>query len=146
MSEWQVNDLTHMPAVVDAVLTGLNEIKTDGATVLALHGDLGAGKTTFVQLLARQLGVEETVTSPTFVVMKQYETTHDFSNLIHIDAYRIETEEEMRVLGFEGLLQSPQTLICIEWAERIKNLLPTHTHHLTFTPDGETRTVTLRHG
>ena len=114
------------------------------ATVVALHGDLGAGKTTLVQAIARTLGIVETVTSPTFVVMKQYETEHaDFSTLIHIDAYRIETDDEMRPLGFLHLLSEPHTFICIEWAERITQLLPDTTVHISLelNPDG-TRTLT----
>lgn len=116
----------------------------DAATVLALHGDLGAGKTTFVQAIARVLGITETVTSPTFVVMKQYETAQsDFTMLVHIDAYRIETVDEMRPLGFAQLLALPQTLICIEWAERISTLLPATAVHvsLELNADG-TRTLT----
>jgi tRNA threonylcarbamoyladenosine biosynthesis protein TsaE len=114
------------------------------ATVVALHGDLGAGKTTLVQAVARTLGIVETVTSPTFVVMKHYGTEHaDFTTLVHIDAYRIETDDEMRPLGFTQLLMTPHTLICIEWAERIANLLPDTTMHITLelNPDG-TRTLT----
>lgn len=115
-----------------------------GATVLALHGDLGAGKTTFVQTLARSLGVTETVTSPTFVIMKQYGTNSaQFTTLIHIDAYRIETDDEMRPLRFAELLAQPQTLICVEWAERIQTLLPKGTVHISLVLNqDESRTIT----
>jgi len=96
-----------------------------GATVLALSGNLGAGKTTLVQHVASELGVDEVVTSPTFVVMKRYETTHlGFTELIHIDAYRIEQATEMVVLGFLEWLKNPHTLICIEWPEKISTLIP----------------------
>lgn len=95
------------------------------ATVLALSGNLGAGKTTLVQELASVLGVEEQITSPTFVVMKRYQTTHPvFLELIHIDAYRIEEDEEMVILGFLQWLKNPDTLICIEWPEKISSLIP----------------------
>jgi len=117
----------------------------DEAVVLALSGDLGAGKTTLVQLLARVLGVIDTVTSPTFVVMKQYETTNEaFPMLVHIDAYRIEDTDEMRPLGFATLLREPGALMCIEWAERIESLLPTHTIAATLVLNrDETRTLTI---
>jgi tRNA threonylcarbamoyladenosine biosynthesis protein TsaE len=117
---------------------------TDGALVIALHGDLGAGKTTFVQTVAAQLGITETVTSPTFVIMKSYETEGEvFTTLTHIDAYRIESIAEMAPLSFAQVLSTPHTLVCIEWAERIAPLLPDTTIHLTFTLQAdETRTIT----
>ena len=116
-----------------------------GAAVIALSGDLGAGKTTFVQALARTLGIEETVTSPTFVIMKQYQTTAErFSELIHIDAYRIEDLDEMRVLGFDRLLEKNRAMICIEWAEKIADLLPESTTTLSFEiTDEEKRRVSI---
>lgn len=115
------------------------------AVVLALSGDLGAGKTTLVQLLAKVLGVTETVTSPTFVVMKQYETMNvTFTELVHIDAYRIEDIDEMRPLGFTALLAQSGLLMCIEWAERIESLLPAHTITATLVLNrDETRTLTI---
>jgi tRNA threonylcarbamoyladenosine biosynthesis protein TsaE len=121
-----------------------NQVSTTSATIIALHGDLGAGKTTFVQALATQLGVSETVTSPTFVVMKSYETNNEvFTHLVHIDAYRIEHTDEMRQLGFSGVVSSPGTLVCIEWAEKIATLLPHNAVHLELTTTGdETRTIT----
>lgn len=104
-----------------------------GASVLALHGDLGAGKTTFVQAVAGALGVEETVVSPTFVIMKKYETADGrFKNIVHIDAYRIEESKEVDVLGLAAELARPSSLICIEWPERIAERLPRETVHLYF--------------
>jgi tRNA threonylcarbamoyladenosine biosynthesis protein TsaE len=117
----------------------------DVATVIALSGDLGAGKTTFVQSIAESLGVTDSVTSPTFVVMKQYETQNDtFTELVHIDAYRIDDADEMRPLGFTALLMRPEILMCIEWAERIESLLPPQTIAITLTQhhDG-TRTLII---
>jgi tRNA threonylcarbamoyladenosine biosynthesis protein TsaE len=128
-------------------LLSLLQIKTTNkATVLALSGDLGAGKTTFVQSLARDLGVVETVTSPTFVIMKRYDTTDKyFSSLVHIDAYRIEDIVEMKVLGFELILDEPNTLVCIEWAERIKDLLPEDCTHLKFVVGANESRIITRH-
>ena len=115
------------------------------AVVVALHGDLGAGKTTFVQQLALCMGITQTVTSPTFVVMKQYsaESENDsaFDTLVHIDAYRIESLDEMRPLRFEELLEQERTFICIEWAERIEALLPAQTLHLHFSAQEDRRTL-----
>ena len=105
-----------------------------GATVLALHGELGAGKTAFVQALARVLGVSEYVTSPTFVVMRRYPIKAHvfFETLVHMDAYRIESIAELAVLGFQEALGIPQNLICIEWAGNIAEVLPEGALHITF--------------
>jgi tRNA threonylcarbamoyladenosine biosynthesis protein TsaE len=114
------------------------------AIVVALHGDLGAGKTTFTQTLARTLGVTESVTSPTFVIMKGYATlSPEFDNLLHIDAYRIEKSEELSVLGFAQILAAARTLVVIEWAEKVVDVLPPQVINLTFTIEGEYRVITL---
>ena len=123
----------------------LKPTQADGAVVLALSGDLGAGKTTFVQSLGRTLGITESITSPTFTIMKGYETTDDvFTHLVHMDAYRIESAEELRPLRFTDILQTPHTLVCVEWAELIKEALPSGTPHLILSvKDETTRTATL---
>lgn len=97
-----------------------------GADVLALSGDLGAGKTAFTKALARVLRVTETVTSPTFVIMKSYALRGHlrYDTLMHIDAYRIEDEVELTVLGFKKWIETPRTLIVIEWPERVPSLIP----------------------
>jgi tRNA threonylcarbamoyladenosine biosynthesis protein TsaE len=95
------------------------------AVVLDLKGDLGAGKTTLVQMIGEELGVGETIQSPTFVLMKSYKTKHPrFKNLVHIDAYRIEHIEEVKILGLENIFADPTNLVCIEWAEKIKEVVP----------------------
>ena len=115
------------------------------ATVLALHGDLGAGKTTFTQCVARELGVVETVTSPTFVIMKSYATTDSrFKTLVHIDAYRLKASHELEILGWARLIDDPHTLICLEWPERIADILPIDAIHITFTfVDEEHRAIEI---
>jgi tRNA threonylcarbamoyladenosine biosynthesis protein TsaE len=119
-------DKNDLGQVAQNLLTYVSEKSNqEGATTLTLAGNLGAGKTTITQQLATVLGVSEVITSPTFVVMKRYQTNHPvFLELIHIDAYRIEQEEEMVVLGFVEWLKKPQTLICIEWPEKISGLIP----------------------
>lgn len=98
---------------------------TDEATVVGLYGNLGAGKTTFTQAVARELGITEPTTSPTFVIEKLYETTHPFfKRLIHIDAYRLEAGRELQALDFEKLVENPNNLILIEWPENVKEILP----------------------
>ncbi len=101
----------------------------DTATIIGLSGDLGAGKTTLVQAIGKVLGVDETIVSPTFVIAKYYNTrTETFQKLIHIDAYRIEDPQEMNVLGWDTICSEPQTLVVVEWPERIEALLPDSTH------------------
>ena len=98
------------------------------AVIVGLYGELGSGKTTFMKYLAESFGVEETIQSPTFVIMRIYKTSPPevFQNLIHIDAYRIEKENEMINLGWQEIISDPKNLICIEWPERIIGIMPEH--------------------
>ena len=98
----------------------------DHARVIALSGNLGAGKTTFVQGFARALGVHERIQSPTFVLMKIYSLKRrkHIKHLVHIDAYRIESLREIEHLGLRELLNDKDAVIIIEWADRIKKILP----------------------
>src|SRR4051812_21038937 len=92
----------------------------DGATVIALQGDLGSGKTTFAQFFGKHLGVKETIASPTFLIQKNYKTWNPFfKELIHIDAYRIEAPKELSILHFEETLSDPAKIILIEWPEKV---------------------------
>ena len=104
------------------------------ARVIALSGDLGSGKTTFTQGFARTLGIKEKIQSPTFVLMKIYllNARKSFKHLVHIDAYRIETPSEMEHLGFRDLLEDQDAIILIEWADRVKKLLPKDTTWIMF--------------
>lgn len=138
-----------LPDVATAVYDILQTADTIevNALVLTLTGDLGAGKTTFTKTLAAALGVTETVTSPTFVIMKTYATTSpQFAELVHIDAYRLEAETELTVLGWEELLLTPNTLILLEWPSRVPGLLPDNHYTLTFTGVHDTRAITLTYG
>jgi len=106
---------------------------SDHARVIALSGNLGAGKTTFTQGFAKALGIMRPVQSPTFVIMKIYELNKKYlKHLVHIDAYRIETVEELEHLGFLKLLEDKDAVILIEWADRIKKILPEDTMWLYF--------------
>lgn len=95
---------------------------------LALHGDLGAGKTTFVKGLAQAWGINEEITSPTFNIYTIYK---GHRNLIHLDAYRLANEAEVENLFLEEFLLSPYALV-IEWPEKIASLLSPSTWHLYF--------------
>ena len=107
---------------------------SDHARVIALSGNLGAGKTTFVQGFARALGITDRIQSPTFVLMKIYSLTRRkyIKHLVHIDAYRIESLREVEHLRLRELFNDKDALILIEWADRIKKILPKDTTWITF--------------
>jgi tRNA threonylcarbamoyl adenosine modification protein YjeE len=111
--------------------------------VIALTGDLGAGKTAFTQELGKFLGVSEPIVSPTYTLMKQYSLNHDFyQELVHIDAYRIESEDEIGPLHLETVLNKPKTIICIEWPEMISAVIPKGAINLSINIiEGENREV-----
>jgi tRNA threonylcarbamoyladenosine biosynthesis protein TsaE len=95
------------------------------AAVIALTGNLGSGKTVFIQGFAKGLSIKENITSSTFVLMRVYALhVMRYARLIHIDAYRIEKPKELIDLGFKNLLCDSKNIILIEWAERIKGILP----------------------
>ncbi len=99
-----------------------------GATVICLEGDLGAGKTTLTQMISKELSVETLPISPTFVLQKQYSVPESsgssFISLVHIDAYRLETGDQMKPLRFSETLTLPRTLVIIEWPEQIASVIP----------------------
>ena len=104
-----------------------------GATIIALQGDLGAGKTTFTQGFFGGLGVKRKIPSPTFVIMKRYKVKHaHFTNAHHMDAYRLRKSEDVTPLGFQKLLIDPKNIILIEWPENIKGALPRGTKKIEF--------------
>ncbi len=97
------------------------------AVVVGLYGNLGAGKTAFTKAIAKNFGVEDNITSPTFVIEKIYELTNQkFKHLIHIDAYRLEKEQELISLGWNEIINDPENIIFIEWPERVIGIMPEH--------------------
>jgi tRNA threonylcarbamoyladenosine biosynthesis protein TsaE len=111
-------------------------------TVLALHGDMGVGKTTFVQGLAHGLGVKEQVTSPTFAIYSVYQGVG--RKLVHLDAYRLEHERQIEDLLLEEFLTSPWCL-AVEWPEKVGAWLPPDAWHLTLAiVEGDRHRVVLK--
>ncbi|MEK7662104.1 MAG: tRNA (adenosine(37)-N6)-threonylcarbamoyltransferase complex ATPase subunit type 1 TsaE [Patescibacteria group bacterium] len=103
------------------------------ATVIALQGELGSGKTYFAQQFGKVLGVEENMPSPTFVIMKMYDIDwRGFKKLVHIDAYRLEKEEELLNLGWKKIAEDPENIILIEWPENIPGLIPKEARRIQF--------------
>ena len=120
-------------AVFAKELSKANRNFKKGAAVVALEGNLGSGKTTFVRGFARARAVRESVLSPTFVLMKIYplqkNTKHKtqstkFRYLIHIDCYRLNSPKYIIHLGFKDLVKDQDAIILIEWADRIKKVIP----------------------
>ena len=111
--------------------------------VIALTGDLGAGKTTFVQGFAEGLGIKDRIISPTFVLMRQHKIPKTQKTLFHIDLYRLDGEKELQQLGLEELLNDTNHLILIEWAEKAKKLLPKNTTWVHFEGVGDSRRISI---
>jgi tRNA threonylcarbamoyladenosine biosynthesis protein TsaE len=94
-----------------------------GGELLALSGNLGAGKTVFVKALAKAFGIEENITSPTFVLMKVYDIDHQKVNkFVHVDCYRLSTQEDLFQIGLSDYLNYDNIIVAIEWADKIANL------------------------
>lgn len=101
------------------VVAELPTSATPTAHIIGLSGPLGAGKTTFVQMIAKELGVPDTVPSPTFTLVRPYDINHPvFKRLIHIDAYRLR-EGEAGGIGWEEYAENPENLILVEWPENL---------------------------
>ncbi len=129
-----------------------------GPSVIALYGDLGAGKTTFVQFFAKALGIKEKILSPTFVIMKTFEIydanprmyandTNKHTNkkfLVHIDTYRLKSAKDLLALGLRDILKDKKNIILIEWPEKIEKYLPKNAKKIYFETVGVTqRKITI---
>lgn len=112
------------------------------AQVLELIGDLGSGKTTFLQGFAKGLGIKDKILSPTFVIMKKFKISRNshksrnspkaFRAFYHIDCYRIKKPKEFLDLGFKEIISNPKNIIAIEWSDQIKKILPKNTLIIKF--------------
>ncbi|HOS88228.1 MAG TPA: tRNA (adenosine(37)-N6)-threonylcarbamoyltransferase complex ATPase subunit type 1 TsaE [Candidatus Pacearchaeota archaeon] len=95
------------------------------ARVYCLRGELGAGKTCFLQGFGKGLNIKEKIQSPTFIIMSRFPLRNQkFNNFYHLDCYRIEEPEEILKLDFEEIINNPQNIVAIEWPEKIEQFLP----------------------
>jgi len=108
------------------------------ARVFALQGELGSGKTTFVQGFAQGLGIKEKVLSPTFVIMKSYAIPASNKTFYHIDCYRVERPKDLLELGWQEIAQNPNNIILLEWPERVEDILPVDKREVSFVSVGKT--------
>ena len=106
--------------------------------VLALHGDLGSGKTTFTSYLVSALGIEKRVQSPTFVILRRYaaegvgRSGGEVQAVNHLDLYRIQSREEVEDLGLSDLFSEPNSITVIEWPEVAEEFLPENVTKISF--------------
>jgi len=113
--------------IAASILSMALDKKRQGALVLALEGELGAGKTHFAQGIAKYLEIERNVTSPTFVLMKKYSIAKrglSFKRLYHLDCYRVYSSDEILDLGWQDITSDSTNIILVEWAERIEDIIP----------------------
>lgn len=123
------------------------EPQTDSATVVTLSGDLGVGKTALVKCCARYFGITDEITSPTFVIQKEYEIqSHpQFSKLVHIDAYRLNSASELEYLKWEETISDPHTIVFLEWPQMVPGIpLPSHTEVNLDMEENHDRTVFVK--
>ncbi len=109
-----------------------------GARIVALRGELGAGKTTFVRGFARGVRANGPVTSPTFTIMNRHSVScGDYETLWHIDCYRLQSAGELADLDFAAVAADPSNVVMIEWADVAADIIPSHAVWVTFTVTGE---------
>jgi tRNA threonylcarbamoyladenosine biosynthesis protein TsaE len=112
------------------------------AIVLGLQGNLGGGKTTFLQGFAKGLGIKEKILSPTFVILKRFQVPgFRFQDFYHIDCYRLKNEKDILELGFDDIIKDSRNIVAVEWSEKIKKVLPKNTIFIKFTCPEPSRRV-----
>ena len=140
--EYQIKNLDQMRDWVKEFIHGVHQ--KESANIITLSGDLGAGKTTLTQILAKQIGIHETITSPTFVIQKEYNVDGHIwiKKMIHIDAYRLERKEDLEYLGWNEIIQNRENLVIVEWPEMIHGInIPNQIHLEISINEDHTRTI-----
>ncbi len=144
--EFSLNELSKIADQIIADAT--NRASADHATIVAFSGDLGAGKTTMIKEIAKSLGVQQDLASPTYVIYKVYNLDQGrspFKKLIHGDMYRLESSGEIMQLGWEQLIADPENLILVEWPEKIADVIPDWAGRVTLNHAGaDTRTLDIK--
>ncbi|MDO8474095.1 MAG: tRNA (adenosine(37)-N6)-threonylcarbamoyltransferase complex ATPase subunit type 1 TsaE [bacterium] len=136
--------------IAKALAETLLEVQSvKGARVLALAGELGSGKTAFVQGFAKGLGIKERILSPTFIIMKGFKIPKALKTknyklktryLYHIDCYRLDNPaKELLHLGFKKIIADSRAIVAIEWADRIRKILPKDTLWIQFGHGGKNK-------
>jgi len=120
------------------------------STLIALYGDLGSGKTTFVQGLAKGLGISKRLISPTFIILRTYQITISnkqiaISNFYHVDLYRTQSGDDIRGIGLDEIIKNNQDIIAVEWAEKLGEFLPDKRIDIHFKHQDNIREITVKH-
>jgi len=143
-------DVTTLKQMDDFSKSILDQLSTNvspvDATIITLSGDLGAGKTTFTQFLGKHLGVTENINSPTYVIEQRYPALHHhFAELVHIDAYRLEQQDDAIKIGLDKTLDDPTNIVVIEWPEKIADFLENYKKiEIFLSSEDENRTAEIR--
>ena len=128
MTELRIKSLEDINSVAKQFIELVGERR-----VFAMYGAMGVGKTTFVKAVCEELGVDDTINSPTFAIVNEYRTPED-KLVYHFDFYRIEDVQEAYDFGYEDYFYS-KAICFIEWPERIESILPTDVINLNFTEE-----------
>ena len=126
---------TNSPGETERIASDLAKSLPKGS-VVALYGDLGAGKTVFARGVARGLGITEPLSSPTFTIVQEYPVPGG-GNLYHLDLYRIDNSDAALAFGVDEFLNDPDARVLLEWPERIEDLLPEGTIRISIRHAGE---------
>jgi tRNA threonylcarbamoyladenosine biosynthesis protein TsaE len=113
-------------AIAEKLIAGLDSVfKKNGTVVLALDGDLGAGKTTFTKGIFSALKIKGRAVSPTFIIVRKKKPgVKNLKNVFHMDAYRIKNLDELEAIGFFKMIKEPMSLVVVEWASNIRKAIP----------------------
>ncbi len=145
MNNFDITSLESLTAFAEHLVQTAMPHK-DRAYVITLSGDLGAGKTTLTQEVGTLLGSQDSINSPTYVIEQRYAISNsDFTQLVHIDAYRLEEKDDPYKIGLDQTLLDPTTLVIIEWPEKIENFLESYKKvEVVLNLDGDGRSAIIK--
>lgn len=120
-----------------------NLAKSIRGGVVALTGELGAGKTVFAKGFAKGLGIKERIISPTFILIRSHKVPNSPKIFYHIDLYRLEHIRDLKTLGLDEVLSNPNNIVLIEWAEKARSLLPKNAKKISIEKEDGKRIITV---
>lgn len=135
--------ISNSPSQTTAIARNIAKQYQNRGGIITLQGPLGAGKTTFIQSFAKALGISNRITSPTFIISKQYPIPNSQFTLYHLDLYRLESSIDIRSLSLDELIQNPNNLILIEWPEKLSSSIPVSTQVIISLINPNTREITV---